>query len=143
MYKKTQHVQKSTTSKKIHVQKKYNMYNSSHHRRTLIFHLCNVEICNILETDMVMKPPPHPYRALNHRVSLLIFKNANKSTGIVTNTRITDASPAGTYAHIADRNWQYQATSSCVDIARQLVENCPGKHIKVRPVTSGLRHGVD
>jgi hypothetical protein len=57
--KETQHVQK-VHLKKIHVQKKYNMYNSSHHWRTLIFHLCNVEICNILETDMVMKPPLIP-----------------------------------------------------------------------------------
>ena len=101
---------------------------------------------------MVINPrPPHPYLALNHRVSLLIFKDAGKSTGIVTTTRVTHASPSGTYAHIANRDWENDAEvrasdqdpDNCADIAKQLVLNDPGKNMKVRPVTSGLRHGVD
>lgn len=67
---------------------------------------------------------------------------AGKATGIVTTTRITHASPAGHYAHTADRDWEsdYMMTtekhkadpSTCQDIARQLVENSPGKDCKVR-----------
>ncbi|KAF5281714.1 hypothetical protein FQA39_LY17735 [Lamprigera yunnana] len=62
---------------------------------------------------------------------------ANKSTGIVTNTRITHATPAGTYAHIPHRDWECDALipkahrNSLKDIARQLVEDEPGYKFKV------------
>ena len=83
-------------------------------------------------------------------MSFLIFKDAGKSTGVVTTTRVTHASPAGAYAHIADRDWENDAYVSssgqdpkvCDDIAKQLVLNDPGKNIKVIYVTSGFRHGV-
>ena len=60
--KEIQHVQKKYNMYKRNAicTKKYNKYNSSHHWRTLIFYLCNVDICNILQTDMVMNPPPPP-----------------------------------------------------------------------------------
>lgn len=46
---------------------------------------------------------------------------------MVTNTRITHASPAASYAHSADREWEsdnhmVNVTGNCVDIARQLVD---------------------
>lgn len=51
------------------------------------------------------------------------------SAGAVTNTRITHATPAGTYAHTAYRDWESDADmpleaarAGCKDIARQLVE---------------------
>lgn len=63
-------------------------------------------------------------------VSLLeIAKLAGLSTGIVTTTRITHATPAATYAHTPERNWEDDVTlgpvaaaSGCKDIAVQLVE---------------------
>ena len=72
-------------------------------------------------------------------MSLLIFKDAGKSTGVVTTTRVTHASPAGTYAHIANRDWENDVEivsagedpDRCDDIAKQLVLNDPGKNIKV------------
>jgi hypothetical protein len=78
--------------------------------------------------------------ASNHQDFFLILKDAGKSTGIVTTTRVTHASPSGTYAHIANRDWENDAeiTSSglnpdiCDDIAEQLVLNYPGRDIKVR-----------
>jgi len=81
----------------------------------------------------------------------LIFKDAGKSTGVVTTTRVTHASPAGAYAHIADRDWENDAQITysgqdpnvCDDIAKQLVLNDPGRNIKVLFVTLGFRHGVD
>jgi alkaline phosphatase len=72
-------------------------------------------------------------------VSLFIFKDAGKSTGVVTTARVTHASPAGTYAHIANRDWENdnevmlseQDPTKCADIAKQLVLYDPGKNIKV------------
>ncbi|XP_053567887.1 intestinal-type alkaline phosphatase [Bombina bombina] len=54
-------------------------------------------------------------------------KAAGKSVGIVTTTRVQHASPAGNYAHTADRDWysdaEMPANSSCRDIALQLISN--------------------
>ena len=51
------------------------------------------------------------------------------ATGIVTTTRVTHATPAATFSHSADRNWESDAdlpaaakAAGCIDIARQLVE---------------------
>lgn len=63
-----------------------------------------------------------------------------KATGIITTTRITHASPAGTYAHTTERDWECDADikkdserigSGCKDIAYQLIKNEPGRRIKV------------
>jgi alkaline phosphatase len=47
------------------------------------------------------------------------------STGIVTTTSITDATPAANYAHTPNRNWQYAGqlppSATLADIAMQLV----------------------
>ncbi|CAH0401073.1 unnamed protein product [Chilo suppressalis] len=67
---------------------------------------------------------------------------AGKDAGIVTTTRVTHASPAGTYAHTAERDWESDAdlTAACAragpdytqrDIAAQLVHNYPGNQFKV------------
>jgi alkaline phosphatase len=63
-------------------------------------------------------------------VSLLeIAQLAGLSTGIVTTTRITHATPAATYARTPERNWEDDVTlgplaaaAGCKDIAQQLVE---------------------
>jgi len=54
---------------------------------------------------------------------------AGLRTGIVSTARITHATPAATYAHVANRDWENDSDLSsaarragCVDIARQLVE---------------------
>ncbi|MCX8049139.1 MAG: alkaline phosphatase [Methylohalobius sp.] len=51
------------------------------------------------------------------------------ATGIVTTTRLTHATPAATYAHVPDRDWESDADlpqaakeAGCRDIARQLIE---------------------
>ncbi|KAI8747641.1 alkaline phosphatase [Biomphalaria glabrata] len=53
--------------------------------------------------------------------------NAGKSTGIVTTTRITHATPAGAYAHSPDRDWESDrlipsSEKQCKDIAYQLIK---------------------
>lgn len=56
------------------------------------------------------------------------FKTAGRSTGVVTTTRITHATPAAAYAHTPQRLWENDAllkkdnvTGECKDIAYQLV----------------------
>ncbi|UPW17455.1 alkaline phosphatase [Agarivorans sp. TSD2052] len=49
----------------------------------------------------------------------------NKATGVVSTARITHATPAATYAHISDRNWEASVPEECEgkvsDIAYQLI----------------------
>ncbi|XP_054285830.1 membrane-bound alkaline phosphatase-like [Macrosteles quadrilineatus] len=76
----------------------------------------------------------------NHVTSVLEWaRRAGKSTGIVTTTRVTHASPAGTYAHTAKRDWEgdqdvkkdKEDPEVCPDIATQLVTQLPGRDINV------------
>ncbi|KAK8728668.1 hypothetical protein OTU49_009083 [Cherax quadricarinatus] len=64
-------------------------------------------------------------------------QDAGKDTGVVTTSQVTHATPAALYAKSAFRKWlcdtrmiQDNATH-CKDIARQLVEDKPGKNMKV------------
>ncbi|KAF0752680.1 alkaline phosphatase, tissue-nonspecific isozyme-like [Aphis craccivora] len=69
----------------------------------------------------------------------------SKSTGLVTNTRITHATPSALYAHSPSRYWEddgkvpIPARKSCKDIARQLVEDDPGRFINCKTET-GASH---
>lgn len=62
---------------------------------------------------------------------------AGKATGIVTNTRITHATPAALFGHSPSRYWEDDSKvpagsrKSCKDLARQLIENDPGRNINV------------
>lgn len=60
------------------------------------------------------------------------------ATGIVSTARITHATPAATYAHTPNRDWESDAelsaeakTNGCKDIARQLVEFPYGNGLEV------------
>ncbi|EZA61510.1 Alkaline phosphatase, tissue-nonspecific isozyme [Ooceraea biroi] len=73
----------------------------------------------------------------NHVDSFITWAQAaGKATGFVTTTRVTHATPAPLYAHCANRKWECEANmpssaADCKDIARQLVEDEPGKNIRV------------
>ncbi len=61
--------------------------------------------------------------------AMTLAKAAGLSTGVVTNTRITHATPGATYAHTPERNWESDAdmpdaakSQGCKDIARQLID---------------------
>ncbi|XP_063595764.1 uncharacterized protein LOC134772650 [Penaeus indicus] len=66
-------------------------------------------------------------------------QDAGKDTGLVTTAQVTHASPAGLYAKTPSRYWQCDTkmakagehTRACKDIARQLVEDEPGRNINV------------
>ncbi len=60
---------------------------------------------------------------------LQLADSAGLATGIVTTARLTHATPAATYAHVPDRNWESDADlppqaveQGCRDIARQLLD---------------------
>ena len=63
---------------------------------------------------------------------------AGKDIGFVTNTRITHATPAALYAHVADRAWECDRKAvdknnktNIEDINLQLVRRNPGRYAKV------------
>lgn len=67
-------------------------------------------------------------------------QDAKKATGIVTTTRVTHASPAGSYSHVANRDYecdadmlQFPNIEDCMghDIATQLIRNKPGRNFNV------------
>lgn len=61
--------------------------------------------------------------------------DAGKALGIISTARITHATPASTYSHSVDRNWESNselpAGATCRDIARQLVEWPHAKGLKL------------
>ncbi|XP_019625110.1 PREDICTED: uncharacterized protein LOC109470587 [Branchiostoma belcheri] len=72
--------------------------------------------------------------AKGHEVASILVhaERAGKSTGIVTTTRVTHATPAAAYAHSAARGWEADnkltaeaRDNNCTDIAYQLVEEAP------------------
>lgn len=86
--------------------------------------------------------------ARNHVSSLAAWAlRDGRDAGVVTTTRITHASPAGAYAHSAERNWESDAdvradaqdAAACADIAHQLVHGDTGRQFKV----SRFEHGAD
>ncbi len=76
--------------------------------------------------------------------ALELAEMGGMSTGVVTTARLTHATPAATYAHIMDRNFEDDRDASkfsnpgdCVDIARQLVE-FPQRFAQQYPWVDGL-----
>lgn len=67
-----------------------------------------------------------------------LAERAGLATGVISTTRLTHATPAATYAHAADRDWERDTNLSeeasaagCRDIARQLIEFPYGDGLEV------------
>ncbi|XP_073811727.1 alkaline phosphatase-like [Musca autumnalis] len=78
--------------------------------------------------------------AANQVSSIAAWAQAEgKSTGFITTTTLTHASPAGTYAHVSNRLHESDAdvlqfgqdSARCMDIAQQLVSQEPGRNFNV------------
>ena len=75
----------------------------------------------------------------NHLPSVLELAEASgRSTGIVTTTKLSHATPASTYAHVPERDWESDKDLSieaqengCTDIASQLIGFPHGDGIEV------------
>ncbi|MFQ6371675.1 alkaline phosphatase [Shewanella sp. YIC-542] len=72
------------------------------------------------------------------KTTLELAEDLGKSTGIISTARITHATPAATYAHSPERNWEADSNLSaeakangCHDIAYQLVMDAPGNGLEV------------
>mgnify|MGYP001821558917 FL=1 len=70
--------------------------------------------------------------------ALELAESIGKSTGVVTTTRLTHATPAATYAHVPERDWENDTDltdearqNGCTDIAAQLIEFPHGDGIEV------------
>ena len=70
--------------------------------------------------------------------ALELAERAGMATGAVTTTKITHATPAATYGHLPERNWESDVDVSqspkggdCADFARQLVEQPFGDGLEV------------
>ncbi|KAG8264910.1 hypothetical protein J6590_107017, partial [Homalodisca vitripennis] len=82
--------------------------------------------------------------SVNSKVESLVdwAHREGKATGIVTNTRVSHATPAALFAHSASRYWEDDskvppgARKVCKDITRQLVENEPGRSINKSQCTT-------
>lgn len=79
------------------------------------------------------------------RTILEMAEMAGLSTGVVTNTRVTDATPAACFAHTPERKWEDDAALSDAardagfkDVARQLLEFPYGDGLEV--VLGGARN---
>lgn len=87
----------------------------------------------------------------NHVSSIMSWAQAaGKATGVVSTNGITDASPAGAYAHVAYRGWynDFEVVDDgadpelCDDIAEQLVRREPGRNLNVILAGGDLRPSV-
>lgn len=70
----------------------------------------------------------------NHIDSIFKYaQDAGKATGIVTNTRITHATPAAAFAKTSNRYWETDegVPEGCHDMAHQLVHSEVGKNLDV------------
>lgn len=88
---------------------------------------------NVLSRQCVVQPE-------DHVDSIIAWaQKSQKATGIVSTARITHATPAGAYAHVAHRDWEHnnaissacRSTENVTDIAHQLLYNEVSKNLKV------------
>ncbi|XP_029169020.1 alkaline phosphatase-like [Nylanderia fulva] len=96
----------------------------------------NYEVVGV-DANVKLGDCPASLNANNHVHSFITWAQAaGKATGFVTTTRVTHATPAPLYAHCANRRWECESKMpesavGCKDIARQLIEDEPGKSINV------------
>lgn len=103
----------------------------------------NTKIWNLFLSFFLFSPHYrlHSGAILRALATEAVASVSGKTTGIVTNTRITHATPAALYAHTPSRYWEDDgkvppaSRKSCKDIARQLIEDDPGRNINVSFIT--------
>jgi len=88
----------------------------------------------MLSVSQSVKPKEKNVALVQQGSMETLLESAEKkglATGIVTTTRITHATPAATYAHTSNRNWendgQLPKQTALADIAAQLIAHYPSK----------------
>uniref|UniRef100_A0A147BU38 alkaline phosphatase n=1 Tax=Ixodes ricinus TaxID=34613 RepID=A0A147BU38_IXORI len=102
---------------------------------TATAYLCGVK-ANIktLGVDSSIKAGMCHANETSHLPSIMKWaQDSGKWTGVVTTTRVTEATPAAAYAHSGHRSWQSRVPQDCgaKDIAYQLVHQEPGSELRV------------
>ncbi len=101
----------------------------------------------VLSVDQTVTPGDHTM-VEGHRLTTILelAERAGLSTGVVTTTRVTHATPGACYAHSPERGWEDDGKlseaareSGFPDIARQLIEFPHGDGIEV-VLGGGRRH---
>lgn len=96
----------------------------------------NVKTCGV-DSTVQMNDCEASLKANAQLTSIIEWaQHVGKSTGFVTTTRVTHATPSALYSHCPNRKWECEATmpkntTKCKDIARQLIEDLPGRNIQV------------
>lgn len=114
-----------------------------------------VRLCTFIWNATLAAPLPWwtvPYQSLSWNAPFSRFASAVRFStsccrfvliavyrmfpGFVTTMRVTHATPSPLYAHSADRLWECDAfvppaAQQCKDIARQLIEDEPGRSLNV------------
>lgn len=74
-----------------------------------------ISVANVTDRGAVMGYENATIYAVPLKTILEMAEEAGKATGIVTTTRITHATPAGYYAHSADRDWENEIALQCIE----------------------------
>lgn len=74
-----------------------------------------ISVANVSDRGEVMGREKATAYALPLKIILEMAEEAGKATGVVTTTRITHATPAGYYAHSADRDWENEIAEQCIE----------------------------
>ncbi len=74
-----------------------------------------ISVANITDRGAVLGYENATDRAIPLKTILEMAEEAGKATGVVTTTRLTHATPAGYYAHCADRDWENDIAEQCIN----------------------------
>lgn len=74
-----------------------------------------ISVANVTDRGAVMGRENATAYAVPLTTILELADEAGKATGVVTTTRVTHATPAGYYAHSADRDWENEIADQCIE----------------------------
>ncbi len=80
-----------------------------------------ISVANVTDRGAVMGRENATLYAVPLKTILEMADEAGKATGVVTTTRVTHATPAGYYAHSADRDWENEIAEQCIESDMEVV----------------------
>lgn len=74
-----------------------------------------INVDNITDRGAIMGRENATASAIPLKTILEMAEEDGKASGVVTTTRVTHATPAGYYAHSADRDWENDIAEQCIE----------------------------
>lgn len=74
-----------------------------------------ISVDNITDRGAIMGRENATASAIPLKTILEMAEEDGKASGVVTTTRVTHATPAGYYAHSADRDWENDIAEQCIE----------------------------